>query len=337
MRKFIFSLSALLIFTFYCTAQTPQFAVVKPNGTTTITTSFDDAYTVAVDDDIIYMPGITITGDKTISKKLTLIGAGHYPDSTIYTGKTIFTGQMYLENKCTLEGFELINSITITNANGANSTFSRLKFSNLYLLGTNNHYLDGCVFSSITGSDVANSCLYSSSNILIKNSIFSYLDKISFSNFNNCLFLGPYLGNTLYFSTANSIFSNCIFRGRFYIDWGFQTMCYPLAGNTSNNSLWINNTNTINIPGTNNYSSTVNELESGNSGSFEYTYNYHLRSGSPYLTAGADGTEIGIYGGPTPYKEGAVPSNPHIYFKQVAPQTNNNGQLQIQFKVRTNN
>ena len=69
---------------------------------------------------------------------------------------------------------------------------------------------------------------------------------------------------------------------------------------------------------------------------FNFSHNYHLKPESIGKNAGTDGSDVGLYGGQS-YTEGAVPSNPHIYFKQVAPQTNSNGQLQIQFKVRTNN
>jgi hypothetical protein len=42
---------------------------------------------------------------------------------------------------------------------------------------------------------------------------------------------------------------------------------------------------------------------------------------------------VGIYGGLFPYKEGAVPLNPHISLKNIAPQTDVNGDLNIQLKV----
>jgi len=61
---------------------------------------------------------------------------------------------------------------------------------------------------------------------------------------------------------------------------------------------------------------------------FDYTGNYHLAAGSPAIHAGKGSTDCGIYGGPRPYKEAAVPSNPHIRSKTIADNTNDTGQLQ---------
>ena len=48
---------------------------------------------------------------------------------------------------------------------------------------------------------------------------------------------------------------------------------------------------------------------------------------------GDDGTEVGIYGGLVPFKEGAVPINPHISQKSIQTTTDSNGLLNIYFTV----
>ena len=65
-----------------------------------------------------------------------------------------------------------------------------------------------------------------------------------------------------------------------------------------------------------------------------YTYNLHLRPNSPLHNAGTDGTDIGIYGGLFPWKEGSVPFNPHIQTKTIGNITDGNGNLQINIKVK---
>jgi uncharacterized protein YjbI with pentapeptide repeats len=336
--KSIIVILAIFVIPFISYSQAPQFAVVRPNGTTFICPSFDSAYNKAVDDDFIYLPGTVISGDKTISKRLTMFGTGHYSDSTIYTGKTVFAGNIYLEKKCNLEGFDVPNYITITNSNASGSSFIRIRAGVLILSGANNIYFDGAICQNITGSSSlgSNVCVQSS-NVFFKNCIMGNVEKLEYANFKNCIFLGA-TGSSTYLKIANTTFSNCFFKGWFGIDWYYQTTCFPLVGNTSNNCLW---TTGIAIVGQNNFLTTQPDTvlvnSGGNGNGFDYSYNYHLKSNSPYLTAGDDGTQIGIYGGVSPYKEGAVPSNPHIYFKQVASTTNNNGQLQIQFKVRTGN
>ncbi len=318
-------------------SQVPQFAVVRPDGTTYICPSFDSAHNKAVDDDYIYLPGTVITGDKTITKRLTIIGAGHYPDSTQYTGRTFFTGSFFLEKKCTLEGFEIGSQIAITNPAANNCSFIRLRTGLIALGSTNDHFIDGSVFYTLTGGYYNSSnCTYSS-NIFVRNSFLQSIEKIQYSNFSNCLFLGS-TGGYIYFKIANTQFDNCIFRGLFAADWLFQSACFPIVGNSNNFCLMLNGPG---FPGVNNLTTTQPDtvmINSGGNGSFfDYQNNYHLKPNSPYLTAGSGGTEIGIYGGNAPYKEGAVPSNPHIYFKQVSTQTNSSGQLPVQFKVRTEN
>jgi hypothetical protein len=70
---------------------------------------------------------------------------------------------------------------------------------------------------------------------------------------------------------------------------------------------------------------------------FDYAGNYHLATGSPAIHAGKGGTDCGIYGGPRPYKEAAVPANPHIRSKTIADNTNAAGQLQVQATVVAQN
>lgn len=64
-----------------------------------------------------------------------------------------------------------------------------------------------------------------------------------------------------------------------------------------------------------------------------YTNNFHLVPGSPFANAGRDGTDIGIYGGTFPWKEGSVPFNPHFQTFIVGPTTNSTGNLPVNIKV----
>jgi hypothetical protein len=64
---------------------------------------------------------------------------------------------------------------------------------------------------------------------------------------------------------------------------------------------------------------------------FDYTHDYHLQAPATYL--GVDGTQIGIYGGAYPFKEGAIPSNPHINSAVVDPTTAPDGKLHIEINA----
>jgi hypothetical protein len=332
--KYTVMILGLLILFSTSFAQFQQFAVARPDGTTYICPTFDSANNKAMDDDIIYLPGGTITGDKTITKRITLIGAGHYPDSTLYTGRTVFSGNIFLEKKCWLEGFEVYpNGISITNAISDSCSFVRIKCQgDLALAGSRGNIIDGSVISGrISGSYYTGGGCPITSNLLIKNSIIRNLIFVKSASVNNCLIFSS--GNAV---IQDVVFTNCIFYNLFQLDVSTYGCNITSTGNLGNNCIWYQ---AISLLGQYNYINNQPDTIMVNVpySSFDYNFNYHLKPNSPYLTAGDYGGQIGIYGGAGSYKDGAVPNNPHIYFKQVASQTNNSGQLQIQFKVRTNN
>ena len=61
--------------------------------------------------------------------------------------------------------------------------------------------------------------------------------------------------------------------------------------------------------------------------------NLRIRTTSPCKNAGTDGTDIGIFGGPAPYKPGAVPFNPHITQSAISAQTDKDGNLKVNIQV----
>jgi hypothetical protein len=67
--------------------------------------------------------------------------------------------------------------------------------------------------------------------------------------------------------------------------------------------------------------------------SFVFQQNYHLVPASPGKNAGTDGTDVGIYGGPLPFKDGSLPVNPHYRLRMVSGTTTAAGQLPVHFKV----
>ena len=75
MKKITLSLLLIPFTAILASAQTPQFAIVKPDGTTFICPSWDSAYIKSLDGDVIYLPGITIAGyaQVNIQKQLTII------------------------------------------------------------------------------------------------------------------------------------------------------------------------------------------------------------------------------------------------------------------------
>lgn len=343
----IFGLTSNFLF-----SQNPQFAVVRPDGTTFICPTWDSAYNKAIDGDNIYMPGITLTSAITINKKLFIYGAGHHPDSNAATGKTSVSNVPITitagGSGGSLEGINQIghntylryidkklNGYTIKRCNLGSVTFVYDSYPPADSF-TTNILITECILENIDcnqGRDV--SCFFS------KNIIRDRIYQPTFCTISNNIFLISGATTALYGPLNNCTIENNVFL-----------VNQPLtAGDGCNNNFYNNlkisgpailngcptNTGievgTISVPTINDVFISFNPAFTN----FPYIDNYHLKSTCPGVNAGTDGTDVGIYGTATPTSEGWVPSNPHIYFKQVSTQTNPSGQLPVQFKVRTNN
>lgn len=64
--------------------------------------------------------------------------------------------------------------------------------------------------------------------------------------------------------------------------------------------------------------------------------NYKLKSGSPASGTGENGTDMGIYGGATPFVDGGYPDIPVIYFLDVPLNANKKDGINVTIKAKTN-
>lgn len=335
MKKLILFLLFLPGFT--CIAQR---AFVRQNGTSTAYYHVDSVFLTAQTGDTIYLPGGAFqTGNLSIDKKLLIIGAGHYPDSTQATYATTLTGNIYLKSGASLgslSGIYLAGSIYFGNSS-SNQTVTNYSISRCNVSGIQMGYeyntpgtasyisvkenivrgeIRGCnaQFISITSNLINGAVTFFNSNLLVKNN--TMLGGIgcptyNLANMSNCtiennIFMSPGAcgGWGISGDVSSCIFSNNVFNGVY---------AFPVGTN-------IGSGNYTNTSFTNFF---LNEMDF----TIEYANNYHLQNPGTYL--GTDGTQCGIYGTTTPYKAGAVPLNPHVRSKTIAPYTDTNGDLNI--------
>jgi hypothetical protein len=337
MKKTLLLTSFCIYLTIQLFAQTPQIALVKPNGVTTIHTTLQAAYDAAEDDDYIYLPGGTFTLSNTIIKSIHIIGAGSNQDSTVTTGMSrintlsIGTGS----DGGSIEGVYFLFQVP-GNCNNGSIDFiepvSNYKITNCFLekgisftgLVTNTIIRNNVIKSSgcgslwsslkgnITNSLIANNLIISTIGIILEanqfdNNIFFFNQQFYQLNLpNSCSYRNNIFQSTI--STNNSILKNNV------------NASVSGSNNIINNNIWEN----------------FSDIFLNSATYYDPQNNYHIKPTSLCKNSGHDGTDRGIYGGLFPWVEGSVPSNPHIYFKQVDSQTNESGQLQIHFKVRTN-
>lgn len=313
-------------------AQT-QTALVS-NGVTTMfgsATQFADAYNAAADGDTIYLPGGPIAA-VTIDKSIAIYGAGYHPDSTQATSATYLTGGITFHqnaDSASITGVEVNGGIsTYYNHKVDYLTISRCNFKSLGFSGNATTPCEHVTVKEciIRGSiNLQNATRCNISNNIVETSVSSGSDN---AIYNNIFLYDKTSGWTTYylFNGVNNshIANNIIFEH------------HALSGSSTNsleNNIFRNTPSGGTNIFTNNYYnvdlSTVFVNQTGNV--FDFAHDYNLVAPATYQ--GFDGTEIGIYGGLHPFKDGGLPNNPHIQTKSFAIQTDSNGKLQIEIKV----
>lgn len=309
---------------FYCKAISQYSPIMLCNSSGSTCTPFqslDSAYTYANPGDYIYLPGGIFSLASSINKEVHIIGAGFNADSSLVTGTTTMASISFGANahNASVEGIyctSSINGVTTSTINGVSIRY--------------------CNASQITG-------------------------KFANADIHGCIFRTTnHLDNNFYGGTFNTI-SNCYITGTFNLsnsqvinNSGLSFACNSILVtyknnimnsylNAPNNQAGSNNTVMYNVYMANCPSFCINAINASNnvqiasanlfSGTFSSS-NMKLIPGSPALTAGEFGSQAGVYGGTFPFKDGAVPSTPHIYYRNIAPSTNANGELPVQINVR---
>jgi len=282
---------------------------------------------------------------KEITKQLHLIGAGHHPDSSLATNPTYINSYIELREGSDGSSFTGIcfpgTSAGISFGNGTfcakniavrrcyiyslrfsvsyswscgsidNVLIENIFLSNLYAIGGHHNQISNNILFMLDGfgnyNNIRNNIFLSTSGNVIAQG-----PDISNSWFENNIFLA----STNVFSYHSTTFKNNVFNNNLFV----QNISFPV------NSSTIGSNNIVNQP-----QSSIFVNQSGNA--FNYAHDYHLQPTCPGKNAGRDGTDIGIYGGVSPWKDGSIPFNPHFQSITVAPTTDSTGNLNVNIKV----
>lgn len=297
--------------------------------------AFVDAVDAASSGDTLYLSGNTFNSSTTISKQLTIYGSGVFPDSTYYTGKTILSDKIYLDENAsgsTVEGVEFAARIeTDNNVSLNNLTLKYCKFSGITISGNltnpskNLIFINNISTTSIDFSNVQYAQIYNNvwrmsgstspltiSNSVIANNIFTY----GTNNVNVAGIIGSY--NTI----KNNYFNNSRYTSTAGINGEYNEVKNNIF-NLANPSFGSDPIYSENILGlSTNIFVNLSDV---------YNSDYNLINPEEYI--GDDNTQIGLYGGLYPFKAGAVPSNPHFIQSYIGNHTTNDGMLHIDIKV----
>ncbi|MDD4640677.1 MAG: hypothetical protein PHF92_04870 [Bacteroidales bacterium] len=326
-----------------------QGLIVVQNDTSTRTFyTIPEAVTAAVDGDYVYIPGGTFqVSGLIINKTLNIIGAGHVPEATTATGRTVINGGIsftggsdfsllqgifhtgdiwigegtasdnitvsnILISRCNLERIQLnAGGWSPSNTSAQNIVFRDCIFRSNVNCTYNNrgHLFSNCIFQDMIQ--------YIEGGVTINNSIFlrtAATPLYSFSSglLNNCIIVCE--ANPIH-GSAKSTFNNCI----------LGMSAFP-TNESSSDYHYFNNCLAY---GSNVIGLFANVPEAR----FDYMFDFHLAEGSVASGFGLEGTDCGIYGGAEPYKEGAIPINPHIQSIYIPGTTDGQGKLNISVTV----
>lgn len=312
---------------------------------------FDDAETSIGQDTIILAGGQYVTStDLFIRTPVVLVGSGLLTDSvTAYGGTTTISGSgfryfsiMEDADGTELHGIAFVGSIavrlgtSVPTSDADDVLISRCEITSLTIgsgsFGSlaNNALVEQCIISGLN--------LNQSTDPVIRNCVIGDMDggvatsdaqieQCMFFNFalssnigneyRNCIFIRNQ-SSAFVANETDAIFSNNLFVGQSGFSFSIGANATDAGGNVVDSPI-----NTVN--------GAFPQLTSTSYTTFAHGDDY--TPAAQWLTAGLGGTQVGIYGGARPWKNGLLPFNPH-WIELIAPSTTVNGTLQgVQIKA----
>lgn len=342
-HKYFFLVVCSAFFAAALQAQTSVITLQHNGGTSVFygQSAFSDGYNAAVNGDTLYLSAGYFSAPSSIAKGLKVIGSGHFPDSegailkrtTILSGLNINAGAdnlslegMYINGDINYQGNSSINHVKVKRCR-----LNNISFNSASTAASKNNcsfiecYIGGRINFSHYGNDfsICNSVIgrYDYVNNMYRNSSILNIDGSALIK--NNIVLGDQ-DSLIYIN--GSIIENNIFK-------------YPIFFN-SNNNHFSNNlfvSSDVNFGSNSALNNTFGILQASlfvnpEGSSADYTQDYHLKIPTAYL--GTDSTQVGIYGGETPFKDSGTPSNPQITKMVITNQTDANGNLKVSFTVK---
>jgi hypothetical protein len=346
MKKIILLLSIII---FSSAAFSQGVIVIQRGSTALLETRLDSAVAHAQNGDYIYLPGGPLAGSVgtiIINKKLKIFGCGYHPDSSTATGITQILGALTLSSgsdSSFITGVYSLNGITM---NVSNIYIVRCNISNI---GFNSSNLTNIFISEniIRGNSNGISISGGTSNaqypnlLVSKNIIFG---SIGSSSSTVSIGGGIFSNNLIMHNTSNPVLfyiSTCLFQNNIFLHATSLFSGTGVSSNTFNNNLFVADSTVLGGQSyTGNYFiESVSYIFTNYSPSSNWnpSQNFHLLGTSNGVGLGADGTDAGIYGTASPFKDGGIPINPHYQHISIPSATNSNGMLQINITVKAQN
>lgn len=327
MKKLFLSLVAAIVAATATYAQSSMLATLSHEGNISTfygQNALKDAHASAVHGDIITLSSGSFNA-VTITKAVTIRGAGMTVDSIAKTEPTVIAGDFTIEipndvtERLTLEGI-YSNFTVYLKGTLKNCTFLKDRFNAIRCFAGNSH-VTNLTMIHCRVSDVINSGS-SGWTVSCVNCIINGVYATSSTNFEflNCVVRSSYDQNTV----GTSSFKNCILL---YSD---NNNLSPSA--VAYNCVGIQNTNLFkNIPNNTNVVKNNTDVFKTYTGTYSDSETFELTDEAKETFLGIDGTEVGIYGGNMPFN--STPTNPQITKCNVAAKSTADGKLSVDITV----
>ncbi len=297
------------------------------------TDSLQPALDDAQDGDIVLLPGGTFAGSFTVGQRISLVGVGFHPDSTTATSSTVLSGDLRLlpsAGGSYFSGLHILQDIQVLTSG---VRVDNIVIHRCHIAGDVGYFLNvnssnWLISESVLGSQVWGMKSCRISNCIVEYSIQNHVNLIV----EHSIFL---YGTT---TSARGVQScaNCVVQGNVF--------AHPLGRVSGVAGQWSHVANNVfvysspgaevtNVQNVFNASQTSLFVSYDGTTTWIPTMNFHLASNSPAIGTGPGGTDCGIYGGPNPWKEGAVPITPHIQEQVIGTTTNSTGGLPVHVRV----
>ncbi len=329
-------------------AQTNKILVVR--AATADADSYDllnQAIVAASIGDTIYLSGGVYFLTEPLTKNVHIRGTGFHGDSSMVTGPTLIEGDLNISMAAMHSSFDgfVIHGLPIQNGAGdtvVGCDFKRILFNNHssvpYLLYKECSFSE-CVFNGNPLQLYYDPFDLSEHRLEFRNCLFTHsIMNPTTCDIDHCVFLGNNAAGAV-LSARNTRIRNSISLSPLLGDaWGGPMSKYNMARNNlllqGEGTAVLSSTLFKNIAVLN-----CTDIFLNCPGNFfdQQVDIYKTLSSSAAIDAADDGSDIGLYGGATPWVDGSMPYAPHIKLKEIAGQSNPDAQLPIHIKFKTVN
>lgn len=334
MKKIISSLVMAILALVSVNAQ--QISVVSPAGETTIYRTLPEAIEGAADGSVVYLPGggFSISDDVKITKKLTIIGIGHYVKNGNVDGVTTISGNLFFNegsSESAVMGCYITGDIIIGDEDTSMNDVL-VRYCNLNSVQVKNANSSGII---VNQSYLRSNSSFGNTNAKITNNITSSIQNVDSGVISNNMVLGSIGFNRWsysgYYYVAMSNINNSIINCNWFKTplntWvefdSYSCKCYNCQGSNNYGANWGDDP--IEIEG-----ELDKIFKKWNNGAISPASNFHFNN--EYLEYES---KVGIYSG-TGFNDNQLAPVPYIIYKDIPEQTDSEGKLKIQIRVKAN-